>query len=78
MAKHVIKFTHDDGKPINPQLAWCGAKVWMNTEWSFLDAQHAILSAEKLDHEAIDMCRDCAKSMIEALRGNFDPPLEKS
>lgn len=63
MAKHVIKYTHWDGKKLQAPLLWCGRVSGGNLEWSFLDAQHVALAVGG----SIQPCKNCIKAIIKQL-----------
>ncbi len=60
MANHIIKYDHDDGKklPRHKRITWCGRKP---NNWSFQDAQHALLSLDQ--GQLAQPCRSCLMKM---------------
>jgi len=63
MSRHVIKYTHWDGKKLDAPLLWCGRKSGGNLEWAFLDAQHVALAAGG----SVQPCKNCIKAIIKQL-----------
>ena len=59
--RHVIKYEYKDGVKLEHPILWCGRKK-NEFDWCFLDAQHAALSKE-----LITPCRDCVKSIVDAI-----------
>ena len=63
MSKHVIKYTHDDGKRLKIPLLWCGRKSNGHHEWAFQDAQHVALAVGG----SVAPCKSCIKAIIKQL-----------
>jgi len=61
MSRHVIKYTHKDGKQLGIPEVWCGRKF--NASWAFQDAQHVALSVGG----SIAPCKNCIKAIIKEL-----------
>ena len=68
---HIIKHTHEGGKAIRPQIAWCGWDFWGN-QFVFQDLQHAALSIEHDDNASWYVCLRCVDAAMATLvRANY-------
>ena len=63
MAKHVIKYTHYDGKKLEVPLLWCGRESGGNLDWAVNDSQHVALAA----CGSVAPCKNCIKAIIKQL-----------
>lgn len=61
--KHIIKYTHGDGIQLCQPKTWCGAIV-SQSDWTFLDAQHAALSVRT---SRLQPCPNCANEIVKLL-----------
>jgi len=61
-ARHVIKYTHDNGIELPRPTAWCGHTIQRH-EWHFQDAQHAALAAGG----SVQPCKLCVQAIVNAL-----------
>ena len=61
--KHVIKYTHRDGKKLAVPIMWCDKEIDTNMEWCFLDAQHVALSVGGSNQP----CKKCISAIIKTL-----------
>lgn len=59
---HIIKYDHEDGKPLKVKETWCGARAG---NWYFLDAQHAAIA--RATGSFIESCAECRKAIIKQL-----------
>jgi len=60
--RHVIKYTHNDGKKLDAPEYWCG-EIGYDRQWHFLDAHHLALSVGG----SVQPCERCVKAVIKAL-----------
>jgi hypothetical protein len=61
MSKHIIKYTHDDGKELLKPTLWCGRENKLG--WLFQDAQHAALAVGG----SVAPCKNCIKAIVKEL-----------
>lgn len=71
MAKHIVKYDHEDGKPLarNRRIFWCGVDASkVGFDFTFTDAQHAILSIEQ--GSLVVPCEQCLNAIVEVIKDN--------
>lgn len=70
MVAHVVKFTHEDGKELrrHERVLWCGADAAkIGFDFTFQDAQHALLSIE--NGARVRPCKKCISAMVRLING---------
>lgn len=68
MSNHIIKYDYKDGVKLSKRdtETWCGAQL-ETFDWTFMDAQHALLSIEQ--GSLVEPCDKCLAAIIKTAKG---------